>query len=118
MAQSCMRFQRLRSENQTSFSSHQKRATGRRRRITAGRSRRKLGFSNSKMSQHESTLDPAYVITYDLPSSSLSFLLNKIIGFCALSPLGDIDHARRVFHHIRKPNIFCWNSMISSRNPI
>ncbi|XP_042518549.1 pentatricopeptide repeat-containing protein At2g02980, chloroplastic-like [Macadamia integrifolia] len=54
----------------------------------------------------------AHVLTHALPSSSLSFLLSKIVGFCALSPLGDIDHARRVFHQIRNPNIFCWNSMI------
>ncbi|KAK9143202.1 hypothetical protein Syun_012602 [Stephania yunnanensis] len=47
-----------------------------------------------------------------LPLPSKSFALSKIVGFCALSPYGDIDHARAVFDRMPYPNIFSCNSLI------
>ncbi|KAK9148057.1 hypothetical protein Scep_006814 [Stephania cephalantha] len=47
-----------------------------------------------------------------LPIPSKSFALSKIVGFCALSPYGDIDHARAVFDRMPYPNIFSCNSLI------
>ncbi|XP_034693070.1 pentatricopeptide repeat-containing protein At4g21065-like, partial [Vitis riparia] len=54
----------------------------------------------------------ARLLTHAMPISSVSFGLCKIIGFCALSPYGDIDYARKLFSQIQSPNIFSWNSMI------
>ncbi|EXB93624.1 hypothetical protein L484_018009 [Morus notabilis] len=54
----------------------------------------------------------AHVLTRFLPISALSFALSKIAAFCALSAVGDIAYARRVFSRIPCPNIFCWNAMI------
>ncbi|XP_022769489.1 pentatricopeptide repeat-containing protein At4g21065-like [Durio zibethinus] len=54
----------------------------------------------------------AHVLTRLLPISSVSFLLSKIVGFCALSRHGDINHARKVFAQNPNPNIFSWNSLI------
>ncbi|XP_068664031.1 pentatricopeptide repeat-containing protein At2g02980, chloroplastic-like [Aristolochia californica] len=45
-------------------------------------------------------------------SSQQGFAFTKIVGFCALSPSGDIDYARRVFAQISVPNTFSYNSMI------
>ncbi|KAK1319473.1 Pentatricopeptide repeat-containing protein [Acorus calamus] len=44
--------------------------------------------------------------------TSKYFSLNKLIGFSALSPSGDIRYARRVFAQMPNPNVFSWNSMI------
>lgn len=54
----------------------------------------------------------AHVLTRLLPISAVSFLLSKIVGFCALSRHGDINHARKVFAQTPNPNIFTWNSLI------
>lgn len=54
----------------------------------------------------------AHVLTRLLPNSAVSFLLSKIVGFCALSCRGDINHARKVFAQTPNPNIFSWNSLI------
>ncbi|MQM00905.1 hypothetical protein Taro_033645 [Colocasia esculenta] len=52
-----------------------------------------------------------------LKCPSLSFfssiyVLSKILGYCALSPSGDIAYARRLFAQIPNPNVFSWNCMI------
>ncbi|KAK6232216.1 hypothetical protein SCA6_002289, partial [Theobroma cacao] len=68
----------------------------------------------------------ARLLTRLLPISAVSFLLSKIVGFCALSRHGDINHARKVFSQTPNPNIFSWNSLIrgyslignQSREPI
>ncbi|GMJ14813.1 CHLORORESPIRATORY REDUCTION28 [Hibiscus trionum] len=54
----------------------------------------------------------AHVLTRLLPIPALSFLLSKIVGFCALSRHGDINLARKVFSQTPNPNIFSWNSLI------
>ncbi|XP_010246245.1 PREDICTED: pentatricopeptide repeat-containing protein At5g48910-like [Nelumbo nucifera] len=54
----------------------------------------------------------AHFLVQGLPSTTLSYALNKIVGFCALSPVGDIDYARSVFSRIRNPSIFSWNCLI------
>ncbi|XP_018834446.2 pentatricopeptide repeat-containing protein At1g59720, chloroplastic/mitochondrial-like [Juglans regia] len=54
----------------------------------------------------------ARLCTRPLPISTLSFALSKIVAFCALSSIGDIDYARRVFSRIPNPGIFSWNSII------
>ncbi|PKA51186.1 Pentatricopeptide repeat-containing protein [Apostasia shenzhenica] len=59
-------------------------------------------------------------------SPSFKFSMSKILCFCALSPSGDIEYARRLFDVIPQPNVFSWNSMIrglhlfhnQSREPI
>ncbi|XP_057982121.1 putative pentatricopeptide repeat-containing protein At5g40405 [Malania oleifera] len=60
----------------------------------------------------------ARLLTYLLPVAPISFPLSKLVGFCALSPLGDIDYARRVFSQIPNPSIFAWNSMIRGYSQI
>ncbi|XP_076934828.1 pentatricopeptide repeat-containing protein At2g02980, chloroplastic-like [Bidens hawaiensis] len=44
--------------------------------------------------------------------SSSSFSLSKLISFCALSPLGNIQYAQRLLFHTPNPNIFSYNSLI------
>lgn len=60
----------------------------------------------------------AYILTRPLPRSTFSFALSKIVAFCALSPLGNIDYARSVFAQISHPNIFSWNSLIKGSSQI
>uniref|UniRef100_A0A1D1Z5S0 Pentatricopeptide repeat-containing protein At1g59720, mitochondrial n=1 Tax=Anthurium amnicola TaxID=1678845 RepID=A0A1D1Z5S0_9ARAE len=55
----------------------------------------------------------AHLLKYPFLSYSSSIYgLSKILGYCALSPSGDIAYARRLFVQIANPNVFSWNSMI------
>nr|XP_043637329.1 pentatricopeptide repeat-containing protein At5g48910-like [Erigeron canadensis] len=54
----------------------------------------------------------SYILTRDLPISTLSFCLSKVISFCALSPLGNILYAEKLLYQTPSPNIFSWNSVI------
>ncbi|XP_077248916.1 pentatricopeptide repeat-containing protein At2g02980, chloroplastic-like [Tasmannia lanceolata] len=53
----------------------------------------------------------SHILTNPLYSPK-HYALTKILAFCALSPFGDIDYARRVFSKISYPNVFSYNSMI------
>ncbi|KAI3678064.1 hypothetical protein L6452_37343 [Arctium lappa] len=54
----------------------------------------------------------SYILTRPLPFSTLCFSLSKIIGFCALSPVGNILYAQTLLFQTPNPNIFSWNSVI------
>ncbi|KAJ4822871.1 hypothetical protein Tsubulata_046047 [Turnera subulata] len=54
----------------------------------------------------------ARVLTRILPLSTFCFLLSKILSFSALSPLGNIHYARKVFAQIPSPGIYAYNSLI------
>ncbi|GLT51652.1 hypothetical protein SLA2020_250470 [Shorea laevis] len=38
----------------------------------------------------------------------------EILRFCSLSTLRDVGYARKVFHQMREPNCFSWNTIIRS----
>ncbi|KAL4193509.1 hypothetical protein AMTRI_Chr06g199880 [Amborella trichopoda] len=50
-----------------------------------------------------------------------SFVISRIMAFCAVSDMGDVGFARLIFDQIEKPTIFNWNTMIrgysKSNNP-
>ncbi|KAL3754816.1 hypothetical protein ACJRO7_001985 [Eucalyptus globulus] len=37
---------------------------------------------------------------------------SRALAFCASSPAGDIEYARRLFSRTQRPNLFMWNTMI------
>ncbi|KAJ4962161.1 hypothetical protein NE237_022100 [Protea cynaroides] len=48
-----------------------------------------------------------------------NFTVGKVIAFCAISEMGDLQYARLVFDRTAEPNRFMWNSLIrgySNRN--
>ncbi|EEF32762.1 pentatricopeptide repeat-containing protein, putative [Ricinus communis] len=54
----------------------------------------------------------ARILTRLLPIPTISFLLSKILSFSALSPLGDLNYARKIFAQIPNPGIFPYNTII------
>ncbi|KAL5728222.1 hypothetical protein ACHQM5_001334 [Ranunculus cassubicifolius] len=60
----------------------------------------------------------SHTLKSTLPHISKTYLLCQIVGFCALSPSGNINHARTVFSQIQSRNIFSWNSMIRGTSQV
>ncbi|MFS7977491.1 putative tetratricopeptide-like helical domain superfamily, DYW domain-containing protein [Helianthus anomalus] len=56
----------------------------------------------------------SHILTRPLPFSTLSFSLSKIISFCALSPLGNLQYALKLLFQTPNPNIFSYNSLIKA----
>ncbi|KAI7731264.1 hypothetical protein M8C21_013207 [Ambrosia artemisiifolia] len=56
----------------------------------------------------------SHILTQPLPISTLSFSLSKIILFCALSPLGNLQYAKKLLFQTPYPNIFQYNSLIKA----
>ncbi|CAN6441062.1 unnamed protein product [Victoria cruziana] len=52
----------------------------------------------------------AQVIAIGLSRST--FVMSRIMAFCAISSTGDIDYARQIFYQVEYPTIFNWNTMI------
>ncbi|XP_031488749.1 pentatricopeptide repeat-containing protein At5g66520-like [Nymphaea colorata] len=52
----------------------------------------------------------AQVVTVGLSRST--FVMSRILAFCAISVNGDLDYARQVFYQVEYPTIFNWNTMI------
>ncbi|ERN17633.1 hypothetical protein AMTR_s00059p00175950 [Amborella trichopoda] len=51
-----------------------------------------------------------HMITNDLQREG--YALEKLLSFCAVSPLGDLDYGFLVFNQIQEPNRFMWNTII------
>ncbi|KAG9133749.1 hypothetical protein Leryth_018450 [Lithospermum erythrorhizon] len=55
----------------------------------------------------------SHILTHpNLPSSSLSYTLSKIVSFAALSPFGDLFYANKILHQGHFSSIFSYNTVI------
>ena len=44
-----------------------------------------------------------------------NYAASRLVSFCAISEVGDLNYALRIFENIREPNSFMWNTLIRAQ---